>query len=107
MRTLTQDEFAPFQLGYDGEQTGDFCEVTIGELAEQIIRLVNPNASIICEKERVRPEKSEVMQLLCDNRCAKDLAGWRPKYTLEEGLSLTIDWMGEHISGYKTGHYTV
>jgi dTDP-glucose 4,6-dehydratase len=87
--------------------TGSGRGVTIGELAELIIRQVNPDASIICEKERVRPEKSEVMQLLCDNRCARDLAGWRPKYTIEDGLSLTIDWMREHISAYKTGHYTV
>ncbi len=47
------------------------------------------------------------MQLLCDNRCAKDLAGWEPQYSLEDGLSLTIDWMKEHISSYKAGLYTV
>jgi len=81
--------------------------VTIGELADLIIKRVNPKANIVCEKERIRPEKSEVMQLLCDNRCAKNLAGWEPKYTLENGLSLTIDWMKEHISSYKAGLYTV
>ncbi len=47
------------------------------------------------------------MQLLCDNRYAKDLAGWEPQYSLEDGLSLTIDWMKEHISSYKAGLYTV
>jgi len=81
--------------------------ITIGELADLIIKKVNPNATIICEKERIRPDKSEVMQLLCDNRYAKDLAGWEPQYSLEDGLSLTIDWMTEHISSYKTGLYTV
>ena len=81
--------------------------VTIGELAALIIRQVNPDATIICEKERVRPDKSEVMQLICDNRCAKDLAGWKPHYSLEEGLSLTIEWMKVHISSYKAGLYTV
>ena len=87
--------------------TGSGRGVTIGELADIIIRQVNPDAKIICEQERIRPDKSEVMELLCDNRLAKDLAGWGPKYSLEEGLSLTIDWMKEHISSYKAGLYTV
>lgn len=87
--------------------TGSSRGVTIGELADIIIRQVNPDAKIICEPERIRPDKSEVMELLCDNRLAKNLAGWEPKYSLEEGLSLTIDWMKEHISSYKAGLYTV
>lgn len=87
--------------------TGSGRGVTIGELADIIIGCVNPKACIVCEKKRVRPENSEVMQLLCDNRCAEELAGWQPTYTLEDGISLTIDWMKEHIASYKTGLYTV
>ncbi len=87
--------------------TGTGRGVTIGELAEMIIRKVNPKAKIVCEQKRVRPEKSEVMQLLSDNRLAKKLAGWQPAYTLEDGLGLTIGWMEEHIASYKTGVYTV
>ncbi|MDO8871630.1 MAG: SDR family NAD(P)-dependent oxidoreductase [Methanoregula sp.] len=87
--------------------TGSGRGVTIGELADIIVRQVNPDAKIICEQERIRPDKSEVMQLLCDNRYAKELAGWEPQCSLEDGLSLTIDWMKEHISSYKAGLYTV
>lgn len=87
--------------------TGTGRGVTIGELADIVIKRVNPKAKIICEKKRVRPEKSEVMQLLCDNRLAKELTGWEPAYTLEEGLGLTIEWMKEHLASYKTGVYTV
>jgi NAD dependent epimerase/dehydratase len=87
--------------------TGTGRGVTIGELAEIILRNVNPKAKIVCDKERVRPEKSEVMQLLCDNRLAQELAGWEPKYTLEDGLLHTIGWMKEHIASYKPGVYTV
>ena len=87
--------------------TGSGQGVTIGELADTIIRKVNPEAKVVCEQERVRPEKSEVMKLLCDNRLAGELAGWKPSYTLEEGLDLTIGWMKEHIASYKTGVYTV
>jgi len=87
--------------------TGSGRGVTIGELAEVIIKQVNPEARILCEEKRVRPAKSEVMELICDNRRVQKLAGWRPTYTLEEGLSLTIDWMREHIPAYKTALYTV
>lgn len=87
--------------------TGSGRGVTIGELADLIIQQVNPKARICCEQERIRPEKSEVMQLLCDNRLAQNLTGWEPKYTLKEGLSLTIEWIKGHIAAYKTGLYTV
>ncbi|MEI8331669.1 MAG: SDR family NAD(P)-dependent oxidoreductase [Methanomicrobiales archaeon] len=81
--------------------------VTIGELANFITGVINPNIRIVCEQDRVRPDKSEVMRLLCDNRLANDLTGWSPEYSLEDGLSLTIDWMKEHIRSYKTGIFTV
>jgi NAD dependent epimerase/dehydratase len=87
--------------------TGSGRGVTIGELADSIIRQVNPKARIVCEEKRVRPDKSEVMELLCDNRCAAELAGWKPAYSLEDGLSLTIDWMRTNIASYKAGVYTV
>lgn len=87
--------------------TGSGRGVTIGELASIIIRQVNPMAKIVCEERRIRPDKSEVMELLCDNRCAVELAGWKPEYSLEDGLSLTIDWMKEHIASYKPGSYTL
>jgi len=87
--------------------TGSGRGVTIGELAEIIISQVNPKAKIVCEEKRVRPGKSEVMELLCDNRLALELAGWEPEYTLEEGLAETIAWMKENMALYKPGTYTV
>ena len=87
--------------------TGSGCGVTIGELANIIIEKVNPKAKIICEQKRVPAGKSEVMQLLCDNRQPKNWQDGDPTYTLEDGLDLTIGWMKEHIASYKTGVYTV
>lgn len=87
--------------------TGSGRGITIGDLAEIIIQQINPNISIVCEKVRVRPEKSEVMELLCDNRLALEIAGWQPEYTLEQGLTQTIEWMKTHISSYKPGVYTL
>jgi NAD dependent epimerase/dehydratase len=87
--------------------TGTGRGVTVGELAETIIQIANPNARIICEQERTRPQKSEVMKLVCDNTLARKVAGWNPKYSLEDGLAITIAWMKEHLGTYKAGTYTV
>lgn len=87
--------------------TGNGKGVTIGELAEMIIRQVNPEARIVADKKRVRPDKSEVRKLICDNRLAADLAGWKPAVPLDEGIAMTVDWMKGHLGSYKTGIYTV
>ena len=71
-------------------------EISIGELASEIISQINPDARIICEEERLRPEKSEVNRLLGSNEKIKRLTGWRPQYSLKEGLQNTIDWVKEN-----------
>ncbi|OPY36110.1 MAG: dTDP-glucose 4,6-dehydratase [Methanoregula sp. PtaU1.Bin051] len=87
--------------------TGSGKGVTIGELADMIITQVNPKAKIMTEKKRVRPQKSEVMKLICDNRLALDLAGWKPDVPLKDGISMTVEWMKDNTGSYKTGIYTV
>jgi len=87
--------------------TGTGRGVSVGELAETIIQIANPNARITCEEERIRPQKSEVLKLVCDNTQARKVAGWNPKYSLEDGLAITIAWMKEHLGTYKAGTYTV
>ncbi len=82
-------------------------EISIGELAQTIINLINPSVGIICDNQRLRPEKSEVNRLLGSNRKILSLTGWRPKYTLQEGLSETILWLRDNISKYKTGIYNL
>jgi NAD dependent epimerase/dehydratase len=81
--------------------------ITIGDLASIIIRLTNPSAQIVCEKERVRPDTSEVMKLICNNKLAQEVLNWRPNFSLEDGLKATIAWMKEHLYAYKPGRYTV
>lgn len=81
--------------------------VTIGELAEIIISKVNPDATLLCQEKRMRPEKSEVEVLICDNTRADTILGWRPTISLDEGLNRTIAWMREHIASYKPRMYTV
>lgn len=82
-------------------------EISIGQLAEELIRQINPNAKIICEEERLRPEKSEVNRLLGCNEKIKALTDWEPKYSLTEGLAETIDFFKNNLDKYKTDIYNI
>lgn len=82
-------------------------EISVGELAKEMIRQINPNAKIVCEDERLRPEKSEVERLLGANSKIKELTGWTPKYDLKKGLEETINWLRNNLDKYKTDIYNV
>ena len=80
-------------------------DISIGELAETIRRLIGNVGELDIEDRRFRPEKSEVMQLLADTRLAKELFGWSPAYSLEEGLAETVGWYRKNLSRFKVGSY--
>ncbi|MDY4070164.1 MAG: NAD-dependent 4,6-dehydratase LegB [Lachnospiraceae bacterium] len=82
-------------------------EISIGDLANELIRQINPNAKIVCETQRTRPEKSEVNRLLGCNEKIKRLTDWRPQYTFEQGLAETIEWIRNNMGSYKTDIYNV
>jgi NAD dependent epimerase/dehydratase len=82
-------------------------EISIGELANEIIAQVNPNAKIICEEERLRPENSEVNRLLGSNEKIKRLTDWTPRYTLKDGINETIEWIKLNMNSYKTDIYNI
>ena len=82
-------------------------EISIGELAAELIRQINPQASIICDQERMRPQKSEVNRLLGSNKKLKELTDWNQEYSLSFGLKKTIDWMEKNQDKYKTGIYNL
>lgn len=82
-------------------------EISIGELASELIRQINPQARIVCEPERMRPEKSEVNRLLGSNKKLKELTAWNQEYSLSLGLKKTIDWMEKNQDKYKTGIYNL
>ena len=93
-----------------GEVTniGTGSGVTIGELLQRILRIIGKeDIRVVEDMDRVRPDKSEVMELICDNSKAKQLLDWSPQYTLDEGLSETIEWMRGHTNLYKTDKYVV
>jgi len=82
-------------------------EISIGQLAEELIRQINPNAKIICDEQRLRPEKSEVNRLLGSNQKIMELTNWKPNYTFEKGLSETIAFFKQNLNKYKTDIYNI
>lgn len=82
-------------------------EISIGQLAEELIRQIAPDARIVCDEQRLRPEKSEVNRLLGANSKIKALTNWIPKYTLEEGLGETIEFLKNNMDKYKPNIYNV
>jgi NAD dependent epimerase/dehydratase len=88
---------------------GSGQEISIGELANLIISLMNSKARIVSEDIRKRPEKSEVERLLCNNDMICKLTGWKPEIPLREGIIKTIEWFkkGEYVGKYKSDVYNV
>ncbi|MCM8533133.1 MAG: NAD-dependent 4,6-dehydratase LegB [Lentisphaeraceae bacterium] len=84
-------------------------EVSMGQLAQELIDQINPSAKIVQDPDRIRPAKSEVMQLLGSNELLKSLTGWQSKYTFSEGIAETIEWFKnpENLKAYKAGIYNV
>jgi dTDP-glucose 4,6-dehydratase len=81
--------------------------VTIGELAERIFKIVGKTPKIVTDAQRVRPEKSEVLRLLAANGKAKQVLGWSPTVTLDEGLARTVAWVKDHLHLFRPDEYTV
>ena len=82
-------------------------EISIGDLAKEIIAQINPDAKIVCDEQRLRPEKSEVNRLLGANAKLKELTDWKQQYTFEQGIAETIAWIRQNMAAYKTDIYNV
>ena len=82
-------------------------EISIGALTEELISQINSNARIVCDEERLRPEKSEVNRLLGCNKKIKQLTAWNVQYDLQSGLSETIEWFRKNMMSYKSDIYNV
>jgi nucleoside-diphosphate-sugar epimerase len=92
---------------------GSNYEVSIGDTASLIARLMGREVEFVSDEQRLRPVGSEVERLWADNQRARDVAGWTPEYAglpgLERGLRETIAWFGEqdNLARYKAGHYNI
>ncbi|GAB6149070.1 MULTISPECIES: NAD-dependent 4,6-dehydratase LegB [Clostridium] len=86
---------------------GSNYEISIGDTAKKIIDLIGHDVKILCDEERIRPEKSEVNRLWADNTKIKNLTDWTPKYSIDEGLKETIEWIKNNMQYFKTDIYNV
>jgi NAD dependent epimerase/dehydratase len=81
--------------------------ISIGDLVQQIISLLGSAKEILSDGERVRPDASEVMELLCNSGKAQKMLGWEPRVSLEEGLSRTVAYIRDYLHHYKPQLYNV
>jgi dTDP-glucose 4,6-dehydratase len=96
------------------------CDLTIGkvinvgygagysieEIAIRILDLMNMNGkALVSDNDRVRPPKSEVFKLVCDNMLARNIMGWTPKHTLGDGLLRTIEFVSDNIAMFNADMY--
>ncbi|PLX15522.1 MAG: NAD-dependent dehydratase [Candidatus Muiribacterium halophilum] len=84
-------------------------EISIEKLANTLIKLINPEAKIITDENRIRPEKSEVNRLYGCNKKITTLTEWKQKYSFEQGIKETIEWFSdkENLKHYKPGIYNI
>jgi len=88
---------------------GSNFEISIADTLSIIKELMRSDVKFITDEQRMRPEKSEVFRLWCDNTLIEKLTGFKPQVDIQEGLQRTIDWFSDsqHIERYKHGIYNV
>ncbi len=103
--TLAENENAKGETVNIGSNT----EISVKDTFNLIKKLMNSDAVLIEDKQRFRPDNSEVNRLWCDNTKIKKLTGFEPEYSLENGLAETINWFikPENLSKYKVDIYNV
>jgi NDP-hexose 4,6-dehydratase len=82
-------------------------DIAVGKLAEEIAQLMEVDADIVEDAQRLRPKDSEVMRLVCDASKLRERTGWRPRLTRDEGLRQTISWFCDpaNLARYKANEY--
>lgn len=86
---------------------GSGSGISIGDLASKILAICGSSAEIVTDEQRIRPDKSEVMELVCDNSLARDILGWTPTHSLDQGLEVTVDWIRNNLDRFKVDQYAV
>ncbi len=88
---------------------GSNFEISIGDTLNLIRELMNSDVEFLVDQQRLRPEKSEVFRLCCDNAKIRELTGFEPTFDIRTGLQLTVDWFtqSENLAKYKANIYNV
>jgi NAD dependent epimerase/dehydratase len=84
-------------------------EISVGDLANELIRQINPNARIITDKQRLRPQNSEVFRLYGSNEKILKHTNWKSEFSFSEGLAETIQWFRDpnNLKHYKANIYNI
>jgi len=84
-------------------------DVAIGELAEELVRRLAPGTTIVCDEERLRPSRSEVLRLVGDTSRLRALTDFTPRFDLARGLDATIAWFRDpaNLARYRADTYQV
>jgi nucleoside-diphosphate-sugar epimerase len=86
---------------------GSGFEISIKEIIEKVFTIIGYALPITHDEGRIRPEKSEVERLFCNNTKAKEYIGWHPEISFEEGLRITVDWFRRNSGFYDTCQYVI
>ena len=86
---------------------GSGREISVGDLVQLLIEITGSSATIVTDEARLRPPGSEVERLLCDATRLRELTGWEPKVSLEDGLRRTSDWVRDNLDAVDTPGYAV
>jgi NAD dependent epimerase/dehydratase len=112
--TFVKDTAAAFLAAAESPNTvgqvvncGTGKGISVGELAGLIIEVMGVKAEVVCDKARIRPDKSEVMRLICAADKMKQLTGWQPRTALRDGLAETAVYIRGHLEWYKPDIYNV
>lgn len=82
-------------------------EISIKDLADELISQINPSAKIVCDENRIRPEKSEVNRLIGSNEKIMSLTNWKQEYTFKKGIAETIEFLKNNMQYYKPDIYNI
>jgi len=86
---------------------GSGTETSIRELTEVIFDLIGTKCPVEIDEQRVRPEASEVDRLCANSLLLSQLTAWRSRVPLREGLTRTIEWIGQNLEAYSVGSYAI
>ncbi|HWQ82618.1 MAG TPA: GDP-mannose 4,6-dehydratase [Ignavibacteria bacterium] len=112
--TFVEDTVSGFiSIFTSGKLTGEVTnigsnfEISVRDLIAEISSLLNVELTADTDNQRIRPEKSEVERLWCDNTKIIENTDWRPRVGFREGLKKTIAWLKENTGFYKSDIYNV
>ena len=88
---------------------GSNREISIADTLHLIKDLMGRDVEFVTDEQRLRPKKSEVFRLWCDNQKIRDLTGFEPKVSIQDGLQRTIEWITQpdNLRAFKAEVYNV